>query len=139
MGIDATIVGTAGRSPIITEYGQLVTGPIDYSKSSVVTMTSASTGYMLIPPVKGKKIVVTSVFARAGSTVSNTVEADILVYESKTATGTTSYSDILDIGLIKQQFINIPMNYLSDGGSWIMCSTSDPTCRLSVFYYYVPI
>ena len=138
MGIDAKIVGTHGRSPTITEYGQLVVGPIAYSKSSVVVINATGTGFMAIPPVAGHKIVLTSAFVRADKNVSSTIESDILVYESKTNTGTTSYSDILNIGLIKQQFVNIPMSYISSEGTWILCSASDATVDISLFYYYVP-
>ena len=157
MGIDAKIVGTHGRSPTITEYGQLVVGPIAYSKSSVVVINATSTGFMAIPPISGHKIVLTSAFVRADvstisghkivltsafvradKNVSATVESDIEVYESETSTGTVSTSDILNIGLTKQQFINIPMNYISSEGTWIMCSASDATVNISIFYYYVP-
>lgn len=138
MGIDAKIVGTHGRSPTITEYGQLVVGPIAYSKSSVVVMNADATGFMAIPPVAGHKIVLTSAFVRADKNVSATVESDIEVYESETSTGTVSTSDILNIGLTKQQFVNIPMNYISSEGTWIMCSASDATVNISIFYYYVP-
>jgi hypothetical protein len=138
MGIDAKIVGTHGRSPTITEYGQLVVGPIAYSKSSVVVMNADATGFMAIPPVAGHKIVLTSAFVRADKNVSATVESDIEVYESETSTGTVSTSDILNIGLTKQQFVNIPMNYISSEGTWIMCSASDANVNISIFYYYVP-
>jgi hypothetical protein len=138
MGIDAKIVGTHGRSPTITEYGQLVVGPIAYSKSSVVVINATSTGFMAIPPISGHKIVLTSAFVRADKNVSATVESDIEVYESETSTGTVSTSDILNIGLTKQQFVNIPMNYISSEGTWIMCSASDATVNISIFYYYVP-
>jgi hypothetical protein len=138
MGIDAKIVGTHGRSPTITEYGQLVVGPIAYSKSSVVVINATSTGFIAIPPISGHKIVLTSAFVRADKNVSATVESDIEVYESETSTGTVSTSDILNIGLTKQQFVNIPMNYISSEGTWIMCSASDATVNISIFYYYVP-
>ena len=137
MGIDVTVVGTKGRSPSITPYGELVVGSAEYSIPSVQEMGVVNTGYSFIPPVSGKSIVIKDIYAFANRNVSGTIEADVEIYTSTTGEGTTVNTSILQAGLIKQQTLVIPMNTRVDEGLWVMGKTSDDDIKVSIYYYYI--
>jgi hypothetical protein len=137
MGIDAKIVGSDGRSPIISEFGELVTGNVSFSTPSVQEMGAASTGYVFIPPSQGKSIVITSIYAFANRNVSATIEADVEIYTSTTGSGTTVNTSILQAGIPKQSTLILPMNSIVSEGLWVMGKTSDDDVKVSVYYYYI--
>lgn len=137
MGVDVTIIGTDGRSPSVTEFGELVVGSAQYSTASVQDMSATATGYSFIPPSGGKGIVITSIYAFADRNVSNTVEADVEIYTSTTGEGTTVQDSILQAGLIRQQTLTLPMNVRVGEGVWVMGKTSDNNVKVSIYYYYI--
>ena len=141
MSLKATILdgNGDGREAIVTEFGQLVVGPIDYSSASVQTMDVVDTGYMYIPPIQGKRIVITQIVLYANKNVSSLTEADIEIYESTLAIGITVETSILQIGMLKQTTNIIPMNYITQEGVWVMGKTSDDDIKASIYYYYIPV
>ena len=121
----------------VTPYGELVTGKISYSTPSVQLLDTASTGYVFIDPKVNNNIVLTGVYMYGNKNVSATIEADVELYTSTTGSGTTVEDSLIQVGLLKQQSIYIPLNTIVDVGVWVMGKTSDDDIKVSLFYYYL--
>lgn len=140
MGVNVNIKdGSNGFTAKVSKYGQLMTGPIDYSTASVLEMGTVNTGYSFIPPMQDRRIVITSVLLTADKDVSGTVNADIEIYESSTGVGTDVANSLLQIGMLKLNTQVIPLNLITSEGVWVMGKTSDDDIVVSIYYYYVPV
>jgi len=124
---------------MVTDYGQLVVGAIDYSVPSVQELAVNDTGYVFIPPLQGKRIVITQMVLFSNKNVSATVEADVEIYESTTGSGTTVETSLLQVGLLKQTLLPLQLNLITSEGTWVMGKTSDDDVKVSIYYYYIPV
>lgn len=129
----------SGNMVKVTEYGQLVVGAIDYSVPSVQELAVSNTGYMFIPPLSGKRIVITQMVLFSNKNVSSTIEADVEIYESTTGEGTTVETSLLQVGLLKQTLLPLQLNLITSEGTWVMGKTSDDDVKVSIYYYYIPV
>jgi|TARA_R110000803_G_scaffold118909_4_gene187218 hypothetical protein len=138
MGIDATINGQHGKVPIVSDYGELIVAPVSYSSASVQLIDVIDTGYVFVPPIAGKKIVITGVILSTDKDVSTTIGSAIEIYESTDGSGTTVESSILQVDLIKQKTLVIQgINVITSEGRWVMGKASDDDVKISLYYYYI--
>jgi len=138
MGIDAKIEGQGGRTPLVSDYGELVVAPISYSSASVQLLDTNDTGVMFIPPISGKRIVITSMVFGTDKDVSGTIGSAIEIYESSTGSGETVATSIFQVDLIKQTTLPlVGVNIITSEGTWVMGKASDDDVKVSIYYYYV--
>ena len=132
------IDGLTGGSAKVTEFGQLVTSPIDYSVSSQIVASVDDLPYNLVAPEHGRAIIITSILLTANKNVGVN-DATVTMYSSSTADATTG-NDILQIELARNgQLILTGLNLRIDKGLFLNVKTNDETVYATVFYYRVPI
>jgi len=122
----------------VTSFGQLVTAPIEYSDASAQNLDVVGTAFNLAVPEHGKAIVITDVIASANNTVSNTSPADIVIYESDSATSLTELSVIVRPQLVRaNNFILTGLNLIVPPGRWINASTTDNSILVTLMFYRI--
>lgn len=122
----------------VTEFGQLVTSPIDYSISSQIVALVADLPYTLVNPEHGRSIIITSILLTANKDVGVN-DATVTLYSSSTSTATTG-SDILQIELARNGQLPLTgLNLRIDSGLFLNVKTDDTTVYATVFYYRVPV
>ena len=122
----------------VTEFGQLVTSPIDYSTSSQIVADVADLPYNLVGPEHGRSIIITSILLTANKNVGVN-DATVTMYSATTETATTG-TDILQIELARNgQLVLTGLNLRIDSGLFLNVKTNDATVYATVFYYRVPV
>lgn len=122
----------------VSEFGELAVAPISYNSASVQLLDLDNTGYVFVPPVSGKRIVISSIILATDKDVSATVGSAIEIYESTTGEGTDVETSILQVDLIKQTNMVLPnVNVITSEGTWVMGKASDDDVKVSMYYYYI--
>ena len=122
----------------VTEFGQLVTSPIDYSVSSQIVATVDDLPYNLVGPEHGRSIIVTSIILTANKDVGVN-DATVTVYSSSTETSTTG-ADVFQIELARNgQLVLSGLNLKVESGLFLNVKTNDTTVYATVLYYRVPV
>ena len=122
----------------VTEFGQLVTSPIDYSVSSQIVAAVADLPYNLVGPEHGRSIIVTSIILTANKNVGVN-DATVTLYSSSTATATTG-ADILQLELERNgKLVLTGLNLRVESGLFLNVQTNDATVYATVLYYRVPV
>ena len=122
----------------VTEFGQLVTSPIDYSVSSQIVATVDDLPYNLVGPEHGRSIIVTSIILTANKDVGVN-DATVTVYSSSTETSTTG-EDVFQIELARNgQLVLSGLNLKVESGLFLNVKTNDTTVYATVLYYRVPV
>jgi len=124
----------------VTEFGQLVVAPLDYSKPLTKLLTPADTAVNFIEPEQGQSIVITDIISSANKDVSTTTPANILIYEADAP-------DVLNVGnlILNPQLTrgeNLPLtglNLIIPEGKWVNASTDDDVITLTIMFYRVPV
>ena len=122
----------------VTEFGQLVTSPIDYSVSSQIVATVADLPYTLINPQNGRSIIITTVLLTANRSIGVN-DATVTVYSTSTADA-TSGDNIFQMELAKNgQLVLTGLNLRVSSGLFLNVKTNDTTVYATVLYYRVPV
>ena len=122
----------------VTEFGQLVTSPIDYSVSSQIVANVDDLPYNLVGPEHGRSIIVTSIILTANKDVGVN-DATVTVYSSSTETSTTG-ADVFQIELARNgQLVLSGLNLKVESGLFLNVKTNDTTVYATVLYYRVPV
>ena len=122
----------------VTEFGQLVTSPIDYSVSSQIVANVDDLPYNLVGPEHGRSIIVTSIILTANKDVGVN-DATVTVYSSSTETSTTG-EDVFQIELARNgQLVLSGLNLKVESGLFLNVKTNDTTVYATVLYYRVPV
>ena len=130
---------TGGRAKV-SEFGQLIVAPIAYSTAEEREMDTINTAFNFVIPEHGKSIVITDIIASADNSVSNTAPADIVVYQSDSATSLVSLSGIVRPQLVRaNNFILNGLNLIIPEGRWINATTTDNDILLTIMFYRVPV
>ena len=140
-GIDVRIRDGKGtkNTVLVTSRGQLVSGPIEYSSAFTVTASVINTAFNFVPPVAGKKFVITDLLLDAGKTVSNTTAGTIEVYEATSIDTTTVARSILSVEMLRNTSRTITgINLITfNEGRWVNMKTTDATVTGTLLGYYV--
>jgi hypothetical protein len=121
----------------VTKYNQLVTAPVDYSQAYAVTASVINTAYNYVPPVQGKRFVVTDILLYANKDVGVN-DATVDLYEADGATETTVTKSVLSLEMLKQTTITLTgLNMIVSEGKWLNLKTDDNTIFSTVMGYYV--
>lgn len=122
----------------VTSLGQLVVAPSAYDDSKFLVLDLANTVYSFFPPIPGKQFVVTGIRGKADRDVSNTVDAEVVIYEAASVSELTVVKTIHQEAMIRgESFTLLPMNKLVSAGSWVNAKTTDDDIHMSIFGYYI--
>ena len=128
-----------GNTARVTEFGQLVVAPVDYSTPVSIEMAVINTAYNFIDPVYKQDIVITDIILTANKNVSVN-DATIIIYEATSEISTISTKDILNLQLIKQTSLPlVGLNMIVTGGKFVNAKTDDAEVFVTIMYYRVPV
>lgn len=141
MTIDINIEDGSGTSTTakVSSRGQLVTGALDFSSAFTVTADVADTAFSLVPPITGKKFVITDLLIDAGKSVSASTAGTVEIYEATKVDETTIDKLILSIEMLKNtnRVITGINLIVASEGRWINLKTTDATVAATLLGYYV--
>ena len=124
---------------MVTQYGQLVVAPLDYSTAVTHEMSAVDIANNFAIPKSGHRIVITDIILNAENSVGNVPGATVEIYEASSATSTEISKCIITIELIKNATLPlIGLNLLTSPSVWLNAKTDDATVNATVMFYYVP-
>jgi len=127
----------SGYNAKVTSRGQLVVSPIEFSYAFAVEVNSTN-AFNFVPPITGKRFVITDVIIEAGKTVSTTTAADVVLYEAASITATAVSKLILTFNMIRFGVRTLNgLNLIVGEGKWLNITTTDPTVNATVMGYYI--
>jgi len=130
--------GRTGNASCITKRGQLVTAPLDYSKTYAVTADATGTAFNFVSPKAGQRFVITGILIDAGRDVSGSTAGTVVIYESSTKAGITATVEIMTIEMLKNtNRVITGLNIITSAGNWVSLQTTDATVFGTLLGYYV--
>jgi hypothetical protein len=131
----------SGMAATVTEFGQLVTAPVDYSQISQQSGLVNDQAYNLAVPTQGQQIVVTSIILTGGRDIGSTgATVDLYLATSPDATTFTPEDAVFSLELVKNgQLVLNNLNLITEAGKWINFKTDDNTVYCTILYYRVPV
>jgi hypothetical protein len=126
-----------GNQAKVTNAGQLVTSPIEYSTPKFVSLASDNVGYTFFEPKDGKKFVITDVIAIADRNVTTSCIIDI--YEADDLDSATIGTSIFQLDLLKNdKIVMTGLNIITSAeGIFINGKTDDNNGLVTISGYYI--
>jgi len=124
----------------ITPIGQLVVSPFSYDETTHIELATPDTAYNFYTPEPEQQFVITGFIAKADKQVSNTVDAQVVIYE-----GLYNDTIIVDKVLFETAMVSgdnivaTPLNILVSEGKYVNAKTSDDDIHLTIMGYYIPV
>lgn len=133
--VDGT--GTGDRVKV-TSRGQLIVAPIEFSSAYQQTVDATGTAFNFVPPINGKRFVLTDIIIEAAKSVSTTVAATVELYEATSATSIVINRAILNFDMVRYAVRSLNgLNLICSEGRWINIQTDDATLNATIMGYYV--
>lgn len=124
----------------VSEYGQLVTSPLEYSEPYTASLDSTGTAFTIAAPKVGQRFIITDIILDAGKDVSASTAGTIVLYEGDSVDDTTGSKTILTVEMLKNTDRTITgLNMIVSEGVWLSMKTSDATVSATVLGYYLEI
>ena len=128
-----------GMSATVSEYGQLITGPVDYSVTAQQKLDVNNQAFNFIKPEANRQIIITGIIMTANKNVGAT-DATVTLYTSETEDGVTAVGNILQLEMQRNSNIVLTgVNVKIDSGLFINAVTDDNDVYVTLFYYRVPV
>jgi hypothetical protein len=122
----------------VSEYGEVVVAPYDYSTSYFQNMGTANTAYNFVEPVQGKFFVIRTIILQANKNVNATTGQVVDIYEAESATATTIDKRLIEVEMIKNdRFFLTGLNIRITEGKFINGKTEDDDVLVTVAGFYV--
>lgn len=140
MAIDIAVTGGTGRQAraTVTNRGQLVTAPLDFSTAYNATAGTANTAANLVTPVNGKRFVITSIHLYANKNVG-AGDATVTLYEASAVDTATVDASIFLAEMPKNSARDLTgLNLIVTEGKWVNVKTDDDDVFATILGYYVP-
>jgi hypothetical protein len=132
--------GPTNRVARVTPLGQLVTAPFGYDETVFKELATANTAYNFYQPKSGQQFVITGIRAKADRDVSNTADAEVVIYEAGSDSATAVDKTLHQEAMIRGESITlIPVNILVAAGKYVNAKTTDDDIHMTIFGYYVPV
>ncbi len=133
------LVGKNDQAVLVTEFGQLVVAPIDYSTSVNAEMSVNDQAYNLVGPSSGQEIIVTDIILTANRNIGVN-DATVTIYIADGPDDTAEAGDILELEMLKQSTLSLNgLNLKIPKGKWINAKTNDNTVFVTLMFYRVPM
>ena len=127
-----------GNRATVTEYGQLVVAPVDYSVPVAKKMDTNNTAFNFIEPSFKQNIVITDIIMTANKNVGAN-DATVVIYEANEIDSDVSVKDIINLEMIKKSnMIMTGLNLIISEGAFINAKTDDNDVFITIMYYRVP-
>lgn len=137
----ATPVRIHGRNGMIAKVspsGELVTAPLHYSNTVFHEMDATGTAFNFFEPRPTMQFVITGFNIKAARSVSNTVDADVIIYEGDSIDTATVSKVLFQEAMIRGERTGYTStNLLVNSGKWVSAKTSDATIFMTVFGYFI--
>ncbi len=136
--IKVNLSGDKGNLAKISEQGELIIRPAEYSTFKKQQITDAN-AVNFFKPLSGKKLIVSGIIVNADRNVG--VNGTLIdVYETSTVSETTIDTSIISIDLAKNQTISLtPLLIETEEGKFINGKADDFNVNISVLGYFVNI
>jgi hypothetical protein len=118
----------------VTNNGELVTGPLEYSEPYYMELGVAAQIYSIVPGKANKRFLITGILLGADRNVAT--DCTINIYEATSAEGTAD-KEILTIDLNKGEHTFLNINVATQETRWINGTTDDDDVDVTIFGYYV--
>lgn len=139
MSVDARIVDGPNTTKV-TQLGQLVVAPLAYDETEFRELAAANTAYNFYVPKSGQQFVITGIRAKADRQVSNTDDANVVIYEAAAPDATTVSKVLHQEAMIRGESIALlPVNIIVNTGVWVNAKTTDDDIHMTIFGYYIPV
>jgi hypothetical protein len=138
MSTPVEIIGEKNKA-VVSKIGQLITSPYTYDTTKFLELDATGTAFNFYTPKVGLQFVISGFRGKAARSVSTTVDADIVIYESDADDSTTELRIIYQDALIRGEDFNIfPANILVSEGNYVNAKTTDASIYMNIFGYYIP-
>lgn len=138
MGLN--IYPTSSKSGVeasVSDYGELVTAPLNYNSVSYQELASTGTAYNFATPKAGEEIILNGIIVSAGKNVSATTAAEVVLFRATGPDSAVVDKVIVSLELLKNERSSyFGLNLKIQNGFWINATTTDAEIKMSVFYYY---
>lgn len=130
--------GGTKRTVMVTQRGQLVVAPLDYSSNYSKNITSTGTAFNFLVPLSAKQFVITSIIVSADKSVSSANGSFVEIYEASSPTSTTVNKIILNLSVERNRTISLSnLNMLLSRGVWLNAKVDSATVMVTILGYYV--
>ncbi len=137
MAIKAYLVGENGKLVKVSESGEIVTAPFDYSDPQFRNLDLIDTAYNFFAPRPGQQLVITSINAFANRNVTTQTQVDI--YEADTDLETTVLKQLRRLDLAKLgDHIESQLLQTVTEGTFVNAKCDDDDVFLTIGGYYIP-
>jgi len=128
----------SGVTAKVTEFGQLVVAPLQYSTPIVDELDVINTAFNFIEPQQDRSIVITDIIISADRVVGVN-GADVEIYEAISADTTTVDITILEVDMVKQTQLGLTgLNLIVPEGKFVNAKTDDNNILVTIMFYRVP-
>ena len=124
----------------VTEYNQIVVGPLDYSTAYNTALVVDNQPYELVRGKVGSRFVITDLLIVTLKSVSPSTAATIVIYEAEVADISTNVGTIVELDMLARDKLAVTgLNIISQGKARsLVGTTTDGTVNVLVSGYYVP-
>jgi len=130
--------GTKSKAGV-SKIGQLIVAPFAYDDTQFIELAADNTAYNFYKPKVGEQFVITGLRAKADRQVSNTVDADVVIYEASSPTSLTADKILHQEAMIRGDSVTLnPTNILVSKGKYVNAKTTDDDIHMTIMGYYIP-
>lgn len=129
----------SGITVKVTEFGQLVVAPLQYSIPISDSLDAINVAFNFIRPQQDHSIVITDIIVSADNSVSNTAPAEIEIYEA-----TEPDTTVIDTGIVSPRLTRADnlaltgLNLIIPEGKFVNAKTNDDNVLVTIMFYRVP-
>lgn len=130
-----------GMAATVTEFGQLVTAPVDYSQISQQVVLVINQAYNLAVPTDGQQIVITSIILTGGRDIgASGATVELYLADGPEETAFAPADAVFSLELVKNgQIVLNNLNLITVAGKWVNVKTDDNTVYCTILFYRVPV
>lgn len=131
--------GTGGVSAEVTQRGQLITAPIQYSKPFTVSVDADNVAFNLVFPKTDKFFVVTDIILTGTKAIDNVVDATVVIYEADSETSTDELNILFQAAVARSATIPLTgLNVITEYNTkYINIKSTDTVIEVTLMGYYL--
>jgi hypothetical protein len=125
------------RTAKVTDKGQLVVAPLDFSTSATQVLAIDDTGYTLYGPQPNKVFIITGIIFSAENTTVGLNGALVELFEADAANVATVSRSIIQLVVPRGGSVALTgLNLETSTGKWLNAKTDDNNIYITVLGYY---
>ena len=136
---EVRIVGPGGRTAEVDEQGKLVTGAGFFDETQYLELDVTNTAYNFFGPRGRSKFIVTGMILKADQGVSNTVDAEVVVYVAAAEDTLTVDKVVIQSAMTRGDLLPLfPLNVEIPQGKYLNAKTTDDDIHITIISHYFP-